>query len=65
MREYKIRFSYLLNGERVYEYEYFVFTMVQEAVECLYDEYDDLSGLRIEQIWIDRNNRWESIEWEE
>ena len=23
MREYKIRFSYLLNGERVYEYEYF------------------------------------------
>ena len=66
MHEYKIRFSYLLNGERKYEYdEYFVCTTVQEAVECLYDEYDDLSDLRIEQIWIDRNNCWEIIEWEE
>ena len=65
MHEYKIRFSYLLNGKRVYEYEYFVFTMAQEAAECLHDEYDDLPGLRIEQIWIDRNNRWESIELED
>lgn len=65
MHEYKIRFSYMQDGERKYEYEYFVCTTVQEAAECLGDEYDDLPGLRIEQIWIDRNNRWEIIEWED
>ena len=67
MHEYKIRFSYFLeqSGKQIYEYEYATCTTVREAVESMKDAYSDLSRLKIEQIWIDRNNRWEIIEWED
>lgn len=66
MHEYKIKFSYRQeeSGKRIYEYEYAICTTAREAVESVLDAYCDLSRLRIEQIWIDRNNRWEIIEWE-
>ena len=65
MHEYRIRFSYMDGDERTYEYDYFVCTTLRELSEFFADDYDGLPGLRIERIWIDRNNSWEVIEWDD
>jgi len=60
MNEYRIEFSYLSHGDRRYETDTQHASTAQEAVGKLREWYDDLPALRIEQVWIDRNNRWET-----
>lgn len=64
MNEYRVEFSYIRNGERVSEYDTGHESTAYFAAEAVREAYADLPGLRIEQVWIDRDNRWESVEWD-
>ena len=57
---YKVEFSYTsAKGKRIHEKDTsFAFT-ANEAVENVLNFYRDLPGLRVEQVWADRDNRWE------
>ena len=64
MNEYKVRFSYMRDGRRVYETD---FTYTRNAVVAAYEirrEYSNLDGLRIEQVWIDTGRAWEVREFD-
>ena len=63
MNEYKVMFSYIdTDGRRRTEEDTALAFTSYEAGEIVEREYSDLEDLRIEEIWIDRNNRWELVE---
>ncbi len=66
MNEYKVEFSYkLASGRRKTEEDTSCACTAQEAVDKIREWYGDLVALRVERVWIDRNNRWEITEaWE-
>ena len=64
MNEYKVKYSYIRNGERITECDTGFESTAYFAAEAVRDANADLPGLRIEQVWIDRNNRWESVDWD-
>lgn len=66
MNEYRVEFSYkLANGKRTTEGDESVASTAQEAVNQVREWYGDLVDFRVEQVWVDRNNRWEITEaWE-
>jgi hypothetical protein len=64
MNYYKVEYSYLKHdsiSSIKYKTETYFTYNCQEAVEECRNEYSELHGFRIEQVWIDRNNRWEAI----
>lgn len=63
MNEYKIEFSYKSdNGNRASEEDTLMASTTQEAVDRVREWYADLVDFRVEQVWVDRNNRWEITE---
>lgn len=63
MNQYRIEYSYTNSaGQRKYETDTSTAWTAQEAVEDVRRWYGDLDDLRIEDVWIDRNNRWEITE---
>ena len=68
MNQYKVEFSYMLTPDttrRVTEEDTSTACTTQDAVDQVRAWYGDLAGFRVEQVWIDRNNRWEVTEaWE-
>lgn len=66
MNEYKVEFSYKRAiGGRITEQDTTVQSTAQDAVDKVREWYGDLVGVRIERVWVDRNNRWEVVEaWE-
>lgn len=64
MNEYKIKFSYVRNGRRVYETDITNSNRAADAADEIRREYADLDGLRIEQIWIDTGIAWEVREFD-
>ena len=66
MNEYRVEFSYkLANGRRITEHDENTSSTAQEAVDKVREWYGDLVGIRVERVWIDRDNRWEVVEsWE-
>lgn len=64
MNEYKIKFSYKCNGQRVYEYDYVIDFRAADAADVIREEYSDLDNLRIEQVWIDTGFAWEVREFD-
>lgn len=63
MNQYKIAYSYITStGQRKHEEDISTAWTAQEAVEDVRRWYGDLNDLRIEDVWIDRNNRWEITE---
>lgn len=60
MNEYKVEFSYNgAKGKRIHEEDTSLAFTADEAVENVRNFYRDLPGLRIERVFVDRNNRWE------
>lgn len=66
MNEYQVAYSYKPDiGLRLTEVDVTAASTAQEAVDRVRDWYSDLDGLRVERVWIDRDNRWEITErWE-
>lgn len=64
MNEYRVEYSYIRNGKRVSEYDTGFESTAYFAAEAVRDANADLPGIRIEEVWIDRNNRWESVGWD-
>ena len=64
MNEYKIEFSYLRDGRRVYETDFTNSSRAADAADEIRREYSDLDGLRIEQVWIDTGRAWEVREFD-
>lgn len=63
MNEYRVEFSYkLASGKRTTEDDTSTACTAQEAVDKVREWYGDLVDLRVEQVWICRNNRWEITE---
>lgn len=63
MNEYKVEFSYkLASGCRKTEEDTSCACTAQEAVDQIREWYGDLVAFRVERVWIDRNNRWETTE---
>ena len=63
MNEYKIEFSYkLATGKCVTESDTCHAWTAQEAVEQVREWYGDLVEFRVEQVFVDRRNRWEVTE---
>lgn len=63
MNEYKVEFSYkLATGRWKTEEDTSMAWTAQEAVDQVREWYGDLVGFRVEQVWIDRNNRYEVTE---
>lgn len=65
MNYYKIEYSYLKHDSISsirYETERYFANNCQDAVNDCREEYSDRHGFRIEHVWIDRNNRWKSID---
>ena len=59
MNEYKIEYSYISDGKRVYEIDVSVNWTAQSAVDAVREYYSDLTDLKIERVYIDVRNRWE------
>lgn len=60
MNEYRIEYSYIASdGQRKYETDTSTDWTAQDAVDNVRRWYGDLDDLRIEDVWIDRQNRWE------
>ena len=60
---YKVVFSYkLASGKWITESDTSSTWTAQEAVDQVRSWYGDLVGLRIEQVFVDRQNRWEVTE---
>lgn len=64
MNDYKIEFSYICNGRRVYEIDVTNSSRAADAADEIRREYSDLDGLRIEQVWIDTGRAWEAREFD-
>lgn len=60
MNEYKVAYSYYSNDrcKRIYEEDTTTAFTAREAVEDIERWYSDLTELRIEDVWVDRDNRW-------
>ncbi|MBQ7436133.1 MAG: hypothetical protein IJV30_02260 [Oscillospiraceae bacterium] len=64
MNYYKVQFSYIRSGKRVYEYDEITASRAADAAEEVRRYYNDLEGLRIEQVWIDTGAAWEVREFD-
>jgi len=64
MNEYKIEFSYMRDGRRIYETDFTHSSRAADAADEIRREYSDLDGLRIEQVWIDTGRAWEVREFD-
>lgn len=64
MNYYRIQYSYLRCGRRVYEYDETRADKVTEAVETFRRWNDHLQGLRIEQVWIETDTAWKVCEFD-
>ena len=64
MNQYKVLFSYVIDGNRVYEYDIATESTTDEAVAEILAEYADLIGLRVDRVWIDTGSTWEEREFE-
>lgn len=64
MNQYKILFSYIVDGNRRYEYDIATKFTTDEAVAEILKEYADLEGLRVDHVWIDTGSAWEEREFE-
>lgn len=64
MTEYKIEYSYInTKGHRIIEEDTSIADNAQNAVDNVRNWYNDLPNMRIERVYRDRENRWESCEW--
>lgn len=65
MNEYRVEFSYrLATGEYRTEVDTLMASTSSEAVEKVSEWYSDLVAFRVERVWVDRNNRWEDIHYD-
>lgn len=64
MNQYKVLFSYIVDGKRVYEYDIATGSTTEEAVTEILAEYAGLEELRADRIWIDTGLAWEERELE-
>lgn len=64
MNQYKVLFSYVIDGNRVYEYDIATESTTDEAVAEILAEYAELEGLRVDRVWIDTGSTWEEREFE-
>lgn len=63
MNQYRIEYSYTTSdGQRENETDTSTAWTAQEAVDDVRRWYGDLDDLRIEYVWVDRDNRWEITE---
>lgn len=62
MNQYKVLFSYIVDGKRAYEYDIATGSNTDEAVTEILAEYAGLEGLRVDRIWIDTGLAWEERE---
>ena len=64
MNQYKVLFSYVTDGNRVYEYDIATESTTDGAVAEILAEYAELEGLRVDRVWIDTGSTWEEREFE-
>lgn len=64
MNQYKVLFSYVVDGNRIYEYDIATENTTEGAVAEILAEYADLEGLRVDRVWIDTGSTWEEREFE-
>ena len=64
MNQYQVLFSYVVDGNRVYEYDIATESTTDGAVAEILAEYEELEGLRVDRIWIDTGSAWEEREFE-
>lgn len=64
MNYYRIQYSYIRCGRRVYEYDEIRADRAAEAAEDFMRQNDNLLGLRIEQVWIETDTAWEVCEFD-
>lgn len=64
MNEYKVEYSYIKDGKRVYENDFDVDWTASDAAEAVRDANSDLPGLRIEHVWVDTGKAWEAREFD-
>ena len=64
MNEYRVLFSYICDGKRIYETDFTHNSRAADAADEIRREYADLDGLRIERVWIDTGRAWEEREFD-
>lgn len=64
MNDYKVEFSYLRNGRRVYEVDFVQSGFAANAADEIRRSYSDAPSLRIERVWLDTGCAWEVREFD-
>ncbi len=57
-RDYKVSFSYIVNGRRFTEYDVTFQCCASDAVREITHWYGDLDGFRIDTVYADHDNFW-------
>ena len=66
LKEYKIEWTYRDdNGKHIRQVDIFLCYTPREAIIELREEYCDLTDIRIEDVWEERENSWVHIQREE
>ena len=64
MNHYKVKFSYMENGRRVHDVVFCVESYAADAADRVRENYKDLEGLRIENVWIETETTWDAREFD-
>lgn len=59
--QYRIEYSYIEDGERIYEEDTASAYNLKEAIRETEAFYDDLEDFRIDRVWKDTGRRWEDV----
>lgn len=69
MNQYKVEWSYLGDGNRrIHQVDVFTTFTARDAVREVREEYQNLTDVRIEDVWKDGGVSWDHIDrdwWEE